>query len=176
MSKYLNHISIHSGHTRRSFLSEVDPKFLAQLGPIVEEAEREGTAELPTPNGLMRLRRLQVPGISPRECPVWTLEALEHNGAQWSHAEVLAHPIPLVIMGLCQRSRHSLPLWHALWDIKGALPHQTLRDRPPAQPWLAVLPYLHLIVPLYGVGPDSPVHWLGDFERCVAWAWLGFRE
>ena len=164
MSKYLNHISINTGHSRRSFLSEVDPWFLGQLRPVVAQAEREGTAELPTPNGLMQLRCLQVPGIKPTECPVWTLIALEHENA------------PLVIMGLCERSRHSLALWRALWDMKGALPHKTLRDQPPAPGWLAVLPYLHILVPLYGAGADSPAHWLGDFERCIAWAWLANHE
>lgn len=40
----------------------------------------------------------------------------------------------------------------------------------PEAPWCAVL--LHKTLPL---GGDATL-WLGDFERCVAWAWIEMRR
>ena len=70
--------------------------------------------------------------------------------------------IPLVTFGVAQRSRHSEPLWAMLLanfeHAKGL--------QQPATPWCAVIVHPSIMMHADAIG------WLGDFKRCVAWAWI----
>lgn len=70
--------------------------------------------------------------------------------------------VPLVTFGVAQRSRHS----KTLWDILVASSDHPPRCAMPESPWCGVI--LHPPLPAF---PDAS-EWLGDFERCVAWAWI----
>lgn len=69
---------------------------------------------------------------------------------------------PLVTVGVAQRSRHGQPLWESLVNAFGCADE----TEKPAEPWCAVA--LHPGLSAY---PDAS-DWLGDFERCIAWAWI----
>ena len=69
---------------------------------------------------------------------------------------------PLVTIGVAARSQSSARLWEELINVK------TVRDdvaRPEA-PWCAVRLHSHLLL------DPMAASWLGDFERCLAWAWI----
>ena len=68
----------------------------------------------------------------------------------------------LVTLGIAQRSREAAPLWQTMADTFGASP----AARMSSVPWCAVA--LHPTLPMF----MDAVTWLGDFERCVAWAWI----
>src|SRR5574337_81919 len=70
--------------------------------------------------------------------------------------------IPLVTLGVARRSRQGRDLWAALVASFGAHP----AARRPAEPWLAVA--VHESAAAH---PEALV-WLGDLERCMAWAWI----
>lgn len=75
---------------------------------------------------------------------------------------------PFVTIGIATRSTGAARLWQELHKIAPTtVPHTA--DMPSA-PWCAAL--LHT-----AVEQDIPAtSWLGDFERCLAWAWIEARN
>ena len=65
-------------------------------------------------------------------------------------------------MGIAQRSREAAQLWDYLINAFGAHPSAKM----PSVPWCATSPHEPLAV------LRDALDWLGDFERCVAWAWI----
>ena len=70
--------------------------------------------------------------------------------------------VPLVTFGVAQRPGYGSDLWAKLAGKFGALPGL----EKPLEPWLAVA--IHPGLALH----SETAGWLGDFERCVAWAWV----
>jgi hypothetical protein len=68
----------------------------------------------------------------------------------------------LVRIGVADKSRCAQPLWERL----GGAP-----DARPAEPWCAAS-----IDPRGASADRAAYRWLGDFERCLAWAWLTREE
>ena len=72
---------------------------------------------------------------------------------------------PSVVMasiGVAAHSRCGATIWRAL-HTWGKVPVVTDPDRCPPEPWVAVA--------LDTLDPTEPaLEWLGDFERCLAWA------
>jgi hypothetical protein len=144
---YIQHITMTTGHSRRSSRAEVVDEAIAALAPVVIACERDGVAELPSPTGLMHLRRI-VPDRAPsRHVACWAI--LEPQGPA------------LVTMALAMDARAGSGLWRRLHMLG---PHQPLAVVPPA-PWLGVI--LHQPLAMH-----HAVHWLGDAERCIAWTWI----
>jgi len=73
--------------------------------------------------------------------------------------------LPLITMGVAQRSRQGAELWQMMIAQPGARPGLTK----PQEPWLAALVYPS------AVGYRGDLGWMGDFEACVAWAWITRR-
>ncbi len=153
----INHITMTTGHARWSAFSGVTPTLLTQLRPIVREAENNGEAELPTPSGLMVLRRLK-PEKGSRHAACWTLIAPDTRG-------------PLATFGLAMKSRPGAGLWRQLHHQSSSSEPAliTRADSLPEAPWLAVKFHKGALL---DVSIAAPIHWLGDLERCVAWAWV----
>jgi hypothetical protein len=78
------------------------------------------------------------------------------------HSTDEAKFLPLVTLGVAQRSRESADLWGHLVSMLGCKPGL----QQPSLPWCAVA--LHAPMVAF---PDA-VSWLGDLERCIAWAWV----
>jgi hypothetical protein len=65
--------------------------------------------------------------------------------------------VPVATIGVADDEASASEIWPALVKMHGGgAPAQ------PPLPWCAVV--LHAVAPAY--------EWLGDFERCLAWAWL----
>ncbi len=78
---------------------------------------------------------------------------------------------PIVMCAVAGDESAAAELWPVLesfyLDLTDGAPYRAIDWQPPTQPestpWLAVV-----LVSLTDVSAD----WLGDFERCLAWAWL----
>ena len=88
--------------------------------------------------------------------------------AQWT--QTMDEPIPLVTFGVGVQGDTG-PLWQYLCRVIANIPGFGFPDAidpesPPPTPWCGVGLHVPLLLGAY---PDA-LHWLGDFERCVAWA------
>ena len=154
---YINHITMTTGHLARTSRGDVPPEVTALLAPWLQGLVSTGKAA-----------PLPVPGLAE-----YSAQALLQDGALVVTLYAPAGPyqpgkpnggevMPLITMGVAQRSRHAAKLWDALC---AAVPSRPKMDMP-ATPWLAVITYPTLAAHLGAAG------WLGDFERCIAWAWI----
>lgn len=66
---------------------------------------------------------------------------------------------PLCTIAVARNARQGAAIWRLLQEA----------GSPPRSPWCAVRLYAGL-----AYDPDALI-WLGDFERCLAWAWLDGR-
>lgn len=152
--KYLHHVTLTTGHSRRSERSEVDAGVLALLAPIVAEAEQHGCAEFPSPTGLMVLTRISESERPSRHVAVWAVS--EPQGPA------------LVTIALAMQARQGAALWRSLRRFAGLWQPVLVSDPlPPAAPWLAAIVHAAAMTP-----PHPTLTWLGDTERCIAWAWI----
>lgn len=163
MVTQLNHITLTTGHARWSPASEVSSDFLEELIPVIAECEAKGSAELDTPSGAMRLYRLST-ATGRSESPdiaLWTIK----DGRNF----------PLVTIALSLNESSGRQVWEDLHRFnEPGNPKQTRGDKPPQGPWLAVIPHMALL--LQPAGTTHPSAWLGDAERCIAWAWIKWRD
>ena len=154
--KYLNHITLSTGHTHRSHRADVSGETLARVSPWLDALIEIG--------GLLPL---PVSGLS-----AYTAMATVHDGGlivTISGSAPITGPMagkcpPLVTMGVAKRSRHAAALWPLLTGP--VMPPAKRGIKCPDAPWLAVA-----IWPTIAMHPDA-LEWLGDFERCIAWAWI----
>lgn len=75
--------------------------------------------------------------------------------------------VPLVGVGVALHSRCGAVVWRELHRTDEPL--ETDPQRQPPTPWCAARLELSLVF-----APEV-VHWLGDYERCLAWAFLRMR-
>lgn len=155
ITSYLHHVTLTTGHSRRSYRSECNDRLLAQLAPIVAECERDGVAELPSPTGLMHLTRIADSDRPSRHVAIWAIS--EPQGPA------------LVTIAMAMTDRAGAGVWRGLHAGHGE-PTALASDpttAPPA-PWLAVILHVPAMIP----NPHPAIEWLGDAERCIAWAWI----
>lgn len=153
---YINHITLATGDCRRSPRAEVDDATLAVLIPWLKQAIASGNIEpLPVPPlshygaRVIKKTGLVVTIYGPRG---------PHTPGQPHSGESL----PLVTLGIAQRSRESGDLWAMLQANFGGKPGV----KAPATPWVAVSIHDNIVAYL------DALQWLGDLERCIAWAWV----
>ena len=144
---YLNHITLSTGHTRRSPRAEVAQDTIKALSPWLK-ACMDYVDPYPLP-GLLGAR------------DSFVMSASVEGGGLVCH---VGHQVdgPLVTFGIAARSRQSGELWAWLCAQYGS--REALVA--PATPWCAVA-----LRPAYLVQHGVSA-WIGDFERCVAWTWL----
>lgn len=156
MSNYINHLTLSTGHCRRSPRHEVDDATLALLHPWLETA------------------------IASRKIEPLPVTPLSHYGAivikevglvvtifapSGPHTLGQPHPgkhVPIATIGIAQRSREAKDLWGMLIANFG----KGATVKMPECPWCAAA--IHDNIRAF---PDAP-EWLGDLERCIAWAWM----
>jgi len=152
---YLHHVTLTTGDTRRSYRRECNDGLIRELAPIVAQCEREGIAELPSPTGLMRLDRISENDRPSRHIAIWSIR--EPQGPA------------LVTLALAMEDRAGAGVWRALHSGHAEpMPLATRADSRPGAPWLAVMLHLPAALPR----PHPAIPWLGDAERCIAWAWI----
>jgi len=145
MAAYITHITLDTGHSRRSPAHEVD----AAVATLVRQQLDEALA-----------------GMHVEIRPGYRLMANTAAGALLATV-IAGADAPLCTIAVARNSRQSKALWDILKqpvDI-GAL---AKGDAPPA-PWCAVRLYPALSDHL------DALAWIGDFERCAAWGWLQRR-
>lgn len=156
MSAYINHITLSTGHCRRSPRAEVDDATLRLLYPWIERARASG-----------KIEPLPVPALSHFGARVIKDIGLVVTiyGPRGTHTPGQPHSgewLPLVTLGIAQRSRESADLWAMLVANFGNSPGASVT----ATPWVAVA--IHETIGGY----IDALQWLGDLERCIAWAWI----
>jgi hypothetical protein len=75
--------------------------------------------------------------------------------------------MPVITIGIAAKSRCSAKLWQMLHNhAMPGIPVKTDINAPPSAPWCAAR--------IEGGLAHYPgaAAWLGDFERCLAWAWI----
>lgn len=141
--RYIRHLTLDTGDQRDSYRHEVADDVIALLRPRLERA--------------VAGEEVAVPGTG---C-VFTAAAGRARSllvTVWGPPAV-GQRVPLVTFGVAPNSLASDVLWQTWIGCERD-------DRTPAPPWCVVR-----ILPGLAVYPQA-AHWLGDFERCVAWAHL----
>lgn len=151
---YLHHLTLDTGHARRSWRHEIAPDALAGSRQLLQRALDAGGAPggsdavpLPVPP----LGRYSLTATGAGRCLVVTVHAAD--GGQLE---------PLATFGVATHSRCGASLWRRL--------RQGEPDTPtPPEPWCAARLQRGLMRDL------AAAEWLGDLERCMAWAWLDLQ-
>jgi len=147
--RYIAHVTLTTGHSARSTREDVAPDTLAVLVPWLRNALSAG-------------RAIHIPGASDG-CSALVMQ---QDGALlvtvYGPQPDIGVPAPLATFGVASRSRHAHKLWEMLRGQPWVLPSLLM----PGAPWCAVVPYPSLLA------HSEAAEWLGDFERCVAWAWV----
>jgi hypothetical protein len=145
---YINHITLNTGHNARSQRQAVSDATLAIVAPWLLTAVNSGQQH-PIPN-----------------FEDYAISAIVEDGGLvvtvYGRQPDIGPRMPLVTFGVAQRSRQGEPLWGLLTANFGA--HASAKR--PAKPWCAVALHVALLNDL------KAAQWLGDFERCCAWAWI----
>lgn len=140
---YIHHLTLATGHTTRIERGDVAGETLARVGPwLVALVESGEPAPLPV-----------------SDLAHYTAHASVQDGAL---LVTISGSAPLVTMGVAKRSRHGA----ALWPLMVGLPGTKAGLERPGEPWCAVAIHPGVIT-----HPDA-LAWLGDLERCIAWAWV----
>ncbi|MFZ5746561.1 MAG: hypothetical protein ACOY45_02760 [Pseudomonadota bacterium] len=143
--RYLNHLTINTGNIRRSWRGEVADDVVDHMRELLADAiQSGGDTSMP-----ICWYMLHVEPFGDRRALLCTISGV--GGA-------------LAAIGVAARPAR------ALWGQLIALRHRLDPDvRPvdePQAPWCSVL-----LLPALREATDA-LDWLGDFERCVGWAWL----
>ena len=148
---HIRHVTLTTGHARDSLAGEVSPSALARAQAIIV-GFASGEVSEPTPV----MPGYSVTGRASGRCLVATVYA---DGPP---SELVA------TIGVATHSRCGASLWRNLHQW-GRTPVVTDPTRCPPEPWVAVALD-------EGAAPhEDAMHWLGDFERCLAWAWVSAR-
>lgn len=150
---YIRHITLTTGHARDSLPGEVSEDAIQALQPLIERVAAGDVAEPVSLSAFAEVGPYSVTGRASRKCLVLSVY---HDGP----------PSALVCsIGVAAHSRCGASLWRNLhrW---GRLPVATDPEDCPPEPWVAAA------LDEGALEHTDAMHWLGDFERCIAWAWL----
>lgn len=144
----IQHITLTTGHVRHTPRREVTDATLRVMGDLLA---RMLASERPVP----------VPHVGP-----YSISGAASGGGLsaiiWANGPP---PEPITTIGVAPQPDGSATLWNSLHQGL-TTPVATDPERCPAAPWVAA--GLHAAAVKY---PDA-IGWLGDFERCLAWAWI----
>lgn len=157
MTICINHITLTTGHNRVSPRDEVRDETIKILHPWLE---RVLGSDVPVPLPAESLAHYGAKAVLEDTGLVLTVYA--PRGPHIKGKPHRGEMVPIVTMGLAQRPDGAAVLWQQMLDVFGAAQGAEM----PPTPWCAVA--LH---PALNQFIDA-AEWLGDFERCVAWAWI----
>lgn len=151
VARWLEHVTLTTGHSRRSYRDEIAPESLAHCRSLIERFTAGEVSE-PVPIGIPGY---SISGRRAGKCLVATVYA---DGPP---SELIA------TIGVAGHSRCGSRLWRELhrW---GRVPVVTDPERPPPEPWVAAA---------LDEGALRPQHrqvlpYVGALEACLAWAFL----
>lgn len=140
---WLNHLTINTGHNRRSPREEVMDHALADTRERIGGMLRDGRADL------------AVPG--------YHIEGERYGPAL--AVTVMGGDDPLATIAIARRDRDGRAMWRDLMDAVAHADPRLVRDAPPA-PYAATM-----LWPVLALEADAS-YWIGDFGRVAAWAWI----
>lgn len=158
---YIAHVTLATGHLRRSSRAEVSDDTLSILAPWLDSARAAAGLLVPLPGEAFAGFAAKV--MLAHGAMVCTVYGPADRFPHLAGMAEVQDGVPLVTFGVAQRSRHSKTLWDSLVAFSDHPPRCAM----PESPWCGVI--LHPTITAF---PDA-IEWLGDFERCVAWAWIG---
>lgn len=154
--RYIRHLALDTGDQRDSHRAEVAADILPMLRRLLDRA--------------LTGERVPIPGDVEPRC---TLTATAGRGRAllvtvWgppydARGATVGDGVPLVTFGVAPTSLASATLWREWLGTERD-------DRTPRPPWCAAR--IHPTLAVYPIAAE----WLGDFERCVAWAWVAKRD
>ena len=151
---YLWHITLNTGHGRRSPRGEASQIAVDAVGVELLRALRDGETDI-------------LLGDLTIGAPHYRLKA-STVGPALLCTVLSPERAPLVTFGVAPRPRSSAKLWSILHEH--AVSPATDPASPPETPWLAVR-----VEPSIATDPGA-IQWLADYERVVAWAWIERRH
>lgn len=157
MHPYINHITITTGHNARTSRADVDDATLAIVAPWLKNIINTDT---PHPLPVEPLSHFSAIAFVREGGLLVTVYG--PSGPHLHGAPAHGAGIPLVTFGVAQKSRHGEPLWAMM---TASFPHQP-SIKQPRTPWCAVAVHPSIMA------HPAAMEWLGDFERCCAWAWI----
>lgn len=141
--KYLYHVTLQTGHSRKSYRSEVSDEAIAFCRDLLNKMQSGERVEIP-PGGYFCSARIS------GHCATFS---------------VFAGTTLLLAFGVVEHERCGAELWRGLHNVEG-LPATTDPESQPRAPWIGVA--LAEGLTMY---PQTS-GWLGDFERVLAWSFL----
>lgn len=155
MTTYLHHVTLNTAHSRKSYRHEVADDVVRACAELIERAIASPRERVAIPNTDCTMtataegRALVI--------TVWGPLTEIRNSAPMC--------LPLVTFGVAEHSRGGAKLWRMLHQAREP-EVQTSPDNCPPEPWVAARMEVGIAL--------LPEHaeWIGDFERCVGWAWL----
>lgn len=153
---YLQHITLTTGHVTRIQRGDVTGETLARVGPWLAVLVESGA---PAPLPVSEMADYGALAVVIGGALIVTI-----SGPNLADGPMAGKAPPLVSIGIAERSRQGADLWSIMTGPVMPAPKQGLQ-RPP-EPWCAVA-----IWPTIALHPDC-LAWIGDLERCIAWAWL----
>lgn len=151
MKKHIAHVTLTTGHVRLSPRHEVDDAVVAALRPLIEEVVSGRTVPIPVPGYSITGRTSGEDGAGRCLSVIVWGERLQ--------------PEPICTIGIAAHSRCGARLWRKLHEVT-TRPAVTDPGRQPTALWVAAALQTGL-----ERHADALV-WLGDFERCLAWAFI----
>jgi hypothetical protein len=151
---YITHITLTTGHSRRSPRAEVPADVVSVLHPWLASSVNTGAIH---PIPVEHFADFGAICFVDGGCLVVTVYGAP---VQVGERE------PLVTFGVAQRSRHAKKLWDLM--LSTSQPGQVKPGLSMPEPPFCVA---RLYLGMLGRYPGA-AEWIGDFERCVAWAWI----
>jgi len=150
---YIRHVTVTTGHCRDSLRGEVSDEAIVTCQGLLETVMERGCCPLP-------------PGVDPACILEGTVDG------RWARLQVVAQRtmMPILDLAIALHSRSGAVLWRRLHEEHEDLPAETDPEQPPVEPWCAAM-----LLPGISLHPEAAA-WLGDMERCLAWALLELSE
>lgn len=150
LDRYIRHVTLTTGHARDCYRSEVTDDAIALCAGLIATFAAGKVSE---PVAIPRVGPYSISGRGGGKCMVASV---------WSNGP----PSELVVsIGVAEHERCGATIWRTLHQVS-QLPPATDVERQPRAPWCGVL-----LEPAIMHHMDA-MEWLGDFERCLAWAWI----
>ena len=144
---YLNHLTLTTGHLRRSRPDEVDNGVVAAVRDLLADS-MTGNSRVPLP----------VPG--------YHIYA-ESYGRRAAMRATVYDPDGLTLVTIGVAARPAKALWRDLTIAQYRADPLVTAGQEPQSPWCTAI-----LWPALALDGGGAASWLGDFERCAAWAWL----
>lgn len=161
MNKYLQHVTLNTGHNLPFNGADCDPAVIEIASSLLDFALEQGT-RVSLPDGeLSHLsfecksqgRKLSIVAYGPMAPHV--------KGKPFDGDNV----VPIAICAVSPKSKDS-DVWATLTESYETIYKKPCSTQRPQAPWLGVV-----LTPMLSLFEES-VDMLADFERCIAWAWM----